>query len=93
MWQLRPVGALQTRQRLAHVAWNRCLPSLAAYTLEDGSLHTVQAVPEVSSFVLLALAIGQSRCRTVGTHLPYCLHVRRTAAIAYAAILSSHMMF
>ena len=46
-WQLRPVGALQTRQRLAHAAWNRYLPSLAALTLEDGSLHTVQAAPEV----------------------------------------------
>ena len=41
-WGLRPVGVLQTRQRLAHVSWNRCLPGLAAFTLEDGSLHTVE---------------------------------------------------
>jgi hypothetical protein len=49
-WKLRPLGALQTAQQLAHVAWNRCMPSLAAFTLEDGSLHTVEALPKVTSF-------------------------------------------
>ena len=50
-WELRPLGALQTRQRLAHVAWNPSLSILAAFTMEDGSLHTVDALPQVTPFV------------------------------------------
>ena len=46
-WELQTVGALQTRHRLAHVAWNRRLPGLAAFVLEDGSLYTVETQPAV----------------------------------------------
>lgn len=38
---------MQSRQRLAHVSWNRCMPSLAAFTCEDGSLHTVDLDKDV----------------------------------------------
>jgi len=54
-WQLQPVGAVQTHARLAHVSWNRCLPSVAAFTCEDGSLHTVDTSREVCGEVLLDL--------------------------------------
>jgi hypothetical protein len=52
-WELRAVGALKVRQRLAHVAWHRALPGLAAFALEDGSLRTVEARPEVRGFLLV----------------------------------------
>lgn len=46
-WELQPIGAVQTKKRLAHVCWNPCIPGLAAYSCEDGSLYRVDVAQEV----------------------------------------------
>ncbi|BDA46797.1 hypothetical protein COCOBI_09-2500 [Coccomyxa sp. Obi] len=45
-WELQPIGAVQTKQRLAHVCWNSCIPSWAAFSCEDGSLYRVDVAQE-----------------------------------------------
>lgn len=65
-WALRPIGALQTEKRLAHVCWNRSLPSLAAFTCEDGSLHMVDTTHEVHKIQdLLVFQLGIFQCDSI----------------------------
>lgn len=46
-WELQPIGAVQTKQRLVHVRWNPSIPSWAAFSCEDGSLYRVDVAQEV----------------------------------------------
>lgn len=44
-WQLLPVGALPSNQRIVHVTWNRTIATEVAFLLEDGSAHLLDCAP------------------------------------------------